>query len=1169
STVSVEAVLGKTASLPCDIEPEVRDDRVYMVLWFRESAGKPLYSFDVRGRAFAKALYWSDTNSFGPRAYFVTVSRPAALSVESIQLDDGGVYRCRVDFQNSPTRNHRINLTVIVPPHQILVYDASGRDVAGTVGPLLEGDSLVVTCEVRGGRPEPAVAWYNGTQPVQTSGGIPMGRHVIVNRLEVQHVTRDAFNTTYKCQASNTKLVPPAERTVRLDMLLKPTSINITAKPKKFASEMEYTLNCVVVGSIPETDIRWTQNNRPFIRRKATMTANGTAITSTLVFRPLPDDDGTILKCEGSNPRLPNSALEDSIKLNVMYQPQVSLSLGSTLNPDDIKEGDDVYFECHIKANPKEHRITWSHDGEAVVQNVTNGVIISTRSLVLQRVARFHAGHYGCAAANDRGENQSAVVPLRIHYAPVCITPSVTVVGASLEESISVPCRVIADPSDVTFEWTFSSSGERFEVPHGHYTTVQDGNSGDTRSTIIESNETHAERRSLVETVSELIYTPKTERDYGTLACWGKNSIGKQSEPCLFQVVPAAKPAPLRNCTLRPYLTTLSPTLNSSNSMTTHSHQNFKELNYINTEYVKDRNVSNATKREFMPNGSRRIIRGNPDNDSRNVYANKDSVKSNLSYMTWMRDNNQRISKRQISSVNTNGRIGDGMQQELQNNERQRNTNYINNDGNLTGRGGGGGDGGGVLDSAAINIVAVDDKNKKDVTNDGEKNEPMFAFLHAESMLAAAPSLIQNNNNNNIDQFDSPPTAMELQCVAGYDGGLPQYFILEAYDSRTKKLRLNITSAFSDLPLFRIDLSDLSPSESYIDAAPTLHLIAYSVNQKGRSEPTVLEDIAINEAEKRTDGGVGLSILPLAALLTGTLLTLGIGVLLVVVLAIRRKRDPTQRSACDDKDKHLGMDMTVTAPLDMGTGQQRFVVAYTLKGVEKQPDILSAQKNCETDSQGLGSSPAVHRPDALFLSKSNYTAPNYGSPVYASQDYNDHKLTPSSHASSLRRNNDGKNASMNKSLTLSSTSQASNIYDSIGPKLLSNTTDHHQLIPTMQISNAQNTNTLPSLPTHRPEYLNFDRNTLDYRLKNSVGVDLQANVELRSKNNGSVCNPSDEYNRLSGSDYVTNNIDFSLSNSNQMIQMQRVNNSSTMNNKNRQSRNHIITDTLPGPESCV
>lgn len=43
STIDVEAVLGRTVTLPCDIEPEGRDDRVYMVLWFREGAEKPLY----------------------------------------------------------------------------------------------------------------------------------------------------------------------------------------------------------------------------------------------------------------------------------------------------------------------------------------------------------------------------------------------------------------------------------------------------------------------------------------------------------------------------------------------------------------------------------------------------------------------------------------------------------------------------------------------------------------------------------------------------------------------------------------------------------------------------------------------------------------------------------------------------------------------------------------------------------------------------------------------------------------------------------------------------------------------------------------------------------------------------------------------------------------------
>lgn len=54
--------------------------------------------------------------------------------------------------------------------------------------------------------------------------------------------------------------------------------------------------------------------------------------------------------------------------------PQVTLSLGSTLNPDDIKEGDDVYFECHIKANPKEQRITWSRDVSIIPPRMELGI---------------------------------------------------------------------------------------------------------------------------------------------------------------------------------------------------------------------------------------------------------------------------------------------------------------------------------------------------------------------------------------------------------------------------------------------------------------------------------------------------------------------------------------------------------------------------------------------------------------------------------------------------------------------------------------------------------------------------------------------------------------------------------------------------------------------------
>uniref|UniRef100_A0A1B0DND5 Uncharacterized protein n=1 Tax=Phlebotomus papatasi TaxID=29031 RepID=A0A1B0DND5_PHLPP len=143
---------------------------------------------------------------------------------------------------------------------------------------------------------------------------------------------------------------------------------------------------------------------------------------------------------------------------------------------------------------------------------------------------------------------------------PVCSASNVGIVGASLEESVTIPCRVSADPAIVDFEWTFSSSGERFEVPPGHYVTMQDTQSighGD-------SSHTEMDVQNSIETVSELVYTPKNERDYGTLACWGKNSIGKQADPCIFQVVPAD----FRNCTRGSLLTVdVTPELLTSSSV--------------------------------------------------------------------------------------------------------------------------------------------------------------------------------------------------------------------------------------------------------------------------------------------------------------------------------------------------------------------------------------------------------------------------------------------------------------------------------------------------------------------------------------------------------------------------------------------------------------------------
>ncbi|KAJ1528322.1 hypothetical protein ONE63_006743 [Megalurothrips usitatus] len=83
---------------------------------------------------------------------------------------------------------------------------------------------------------------------------------------------------------------------------------------------------------------------------------------SVLTFRPKAADDGASIRCHADNPHLDGSGIEDTFVLNVVHPPVVELRLGDTLNPGNIKEGDDVYFECSIRSNPAKHRIMWFHN---------------------------------------------------------------------------------------------------------------------------------------------------------------------------------------------------------------------------------------------------------------------------------------------------------------------------------------------------------------------------------------------------------------------------------------------------------------------------------------------------------------------------------------------------------------------------------------------------------------------------------------------------------------------------------------------------------------------------------------------------------------------------------------------------------------------------------------
>ena len=84
-----------------------------------------------------------------------------------------GEFTCRVDFRQSPTKYHRVRLSVIgersrpdtntnfeleiflikVPPQKPIIMDQTGKRVVGEVlGPLDQGQTITLDCLVNGGK---------------------------------------------------------------------------------------------------------------------------------------------------------------------------------------------------------------------------------------------------------------------------------------------------------------------------------------------------------------------------------------------------------------------------------------------------------------------------------------------------------------------------------------------------------------------------------------------------------------------------------------------------------------------------------------------------------------------------------------------------------------------------------------------------------------------------------------------------------------------------------------------------------------------------------------------------------------------------------------------------------------------------------------------------------
>ncbi|XP_022693155.1 uncharacterized protein LOC111262836 isoform X1 [Varroa jacobsoni] len=339
--------------------------------------------------------------------------------------------------------------------------------------------------------------------------------------------------------------------------------------------------------------------------------SSGNWHTSTVEFVPSPEDDGKTLTCRAHNPAMPSShygrtaatssssssfhlgptgisgetnsdgaansmashtashhparssntpinAIDDGIKLHVQYVPQLTVRLGKKLRHSHIREGSDVFLECDVKANPSIIEMGWRFEGKELTPKSESvrgkkGIIISEHSLVLQNVTRHNRGRYTCTGTNAAGQGESPAFQLRVKYEPRCVPGQRQVYDAAKHEAVRLSCELESDPEEVTFKWkTRNSKSVISSAPSPLFdedklfsessvvgATAGNNQGWDQHGTV------HSEG-----TRSWLTLVPRTEEDYGTVICWGRNSMGVQKEPCVFTLIPAGPPGPVHNCSV-------------------------------------------------------------------------------------------------------------------------------------------------------------------------------------------------------------------------------------------------------------------------------------------------------------------------------------------------------------------------------------------------------------------------------------------------------------------------------------------------------------------------------------------------------------------------------------------------------------------------------------------
>ncbi|XP_073956693.1 hemicentin-1-like [Choristoneura fumiferana] len=350
--VVLRAVRGQDARLPCGQGKVFLDGPDAYVLWLKNDR-EFLYRFPNE-ETERRSLTLDQV--FGTTCVAGACHDDTSLLLKRVSDRDGGIYRCRVHYQASPSVDYVIEIRLVDSPGLPRIYNDAGELLKrGHIQHLSLGANLTLTCVVDDEQPDTLVFW-------RRNGAVAERAHAASGSLRatvrVRNATRAELDAHYECLAQNADVTEPLSASVLVTMYLPPLSVEIRLNNNvDFEAGQPRVVDCVVVGCVPPPSITWHLGDtllRPSVHKEL---HDGNYTVSSLTLAPSLRDSGRELACRAHNSHLPASVFQDKVTLNVGYRP-ICLSPGEEVVGAVQREAETV--SCVVEASPEPLQFSWT-----------------------------------------------------------------------------------------------------------------------------------------------------------------------------------------------------------------------------------------------------------------------------------------------------------------------------------------------------------------------------------------------------------------------------------------------------------------------------------------------------------------------------------------------------------------------------------------------------------------------------------------------------------------------------------------------------------------------------------------------------------------------------------------------------------------------------------------